>query len=87
MAQLGSAVGSCPTGRRFESGSRYMADLEDTIEQKAAEPESAEAAGVRVKQRPLKDLIEADKHLGGKTAAGGRSPRLLVNRLVPPGSV
>jgi hypothetical protein len=64
-----------------------MADLEDTIEQKATEPESATADGVRVRQRPLKDLIEADKHLGGKTATGGKSPRLLINRIVPPGSV
>ena len=63
-----------------------MTDLSSTIQQKATEPESAEADGVRVKQRPLKDLIEADKHLAGKTATGGTSPRLLVNRLVPPGS-
>ncbi len=64
-----------------------MANLEDTIEQKATEPESAEADGVRVGQRPPKDLIEADKHLADKTPTGGKSPRLLINRIVPPGSV
>lgn len=76
------AFSPCQTGQVGQAEKR-----QDTIEQRATEPESAEADGVRVKQGPLKDLIEVDKHLVGKTAAGGKSPRLLVNRIVPPGSV
>jgi len=48
-------------------------DLTDTIRENAEGPEEGSADGVRVKRHGLKDQIEADKYVAGKTAVS-RSP-------------
>ena len=45
-----------------------MPGLEETIEEAATTPERGAADGVDITQRPLKDLIEADKYLTAKRA-------------------
>jgi hypothetical protein len=62
-------------------------DLDNAIKQNAEGPESAEVDGVRVKQQPLPDVIEADKYLSSKAA--GRNPGKSLTRvkIVPPGTV
>ena len=62
-------------------------DLDNVIKQIAEGPESAEVDGVRVKQQPLPDIIDADKHLGSKKA--GRNPVKAFTRvkIVAPGTV
>lgn len=61
-------------------------DLKDVIQQNAEGPESAEVDGVRTKQHSLRDQIEADKYLAGKTSAqaGGMGFRFV--KLSPPGA-
>jgi len=61
-------------------------DMDNVIKRVAEGPESAEADGVRVKQQPLTQIIEADKHLGNKAA--GRNPAKAFTRvkIVPPGT-
>ena len=63
-------------------------DLTETIEDAAAEPESASADGQAVKQRSIAELIAADKYLAGKTSAQ-TDPRVGFTRvkIVPPGTV
>jgi len=62
-------------------------ELDSTIRENAAGPESAGADGVQVKQHNLRDQIEADKYLAGKEAAS-RNPAKAFTRvkIVPPGS-
>lgn len=62
-------------------------DLTETIKTAAAEPQSATVDGVSVSQRPLKDLIDADKHLAGKAAAGRKTVPIRFAKMVPPGAV
>lgn len=52
-----------------------MADLTDDIEALAAKPENVTVDGQSATQRPLKDLIEADKYLKASeaTTASGNS--------------
>ena len=63
-------------------------DLSDTIEEAASEPESGTQDGMTIKQRPIRDLIDADKHLASKTAAQ-TDPRKGFTRvkIIPPGAV
>ncbi len=63
-------------------------EIENAIRQNAEGPESAEEDGVRMKQHPLPDQIEADKYLATKEAAS-RNPAKAFTRvkIVPPGAV
>lgn len=45
-----------------------MADLTDDIESQAAKPSNVTVDGQSVSQRPLGELIEADKYLKANTA-------------------
>ena len=62
-------------------------DLNGTISQNAQGPESAEVDGIRVKQHPLSDQVEADKHLGNKAAGKNPAKALTRMKIVPPGAV
>ena len=62
-------------------------DLKDTIEQNAQGPESAEVDSTRVKQHPLSEQVEADKHLGSKAAGKNPAKALTRMKIVPPGAV
>jgi len=66
-----------------------MADeLNDVIRESAAGPAEAEADGIRIKQHPLPDLLEADRHLRGR-GAGANVGNVLSSmraKLVPPGA-
>lgn len=65
-----------------------MADLDDTIQTSAEGPAEVEADGVRVKQHPLPDLLEADRHLRGRQAGANVGDVLSSMRakLKPPGA-
>lgn len=65
-------------------------DLTTRIEDAAAEPASASTDGQSVSERPLSELIEADKYLASKRAtASGKSgwTRTRPAAVTPPGSV
>jgi len=62
-------------------------ELDSTIRENAAGPESASADGVQVKQHNLRDQIEADKYLAGKAAARNPAKALTRVKIVPPGTV
>lgn len=61
-------------------------DLEDRIEEAAAGPAEAESDGQKVKQQPLKDLIEADKYLAKKAATSKPHMGLRITKLRMPGA-
>jgi len=63
-----------------------MPGLEETIEEAATTPERGAADGVDITQRPLKDLIEADKYLTAKRAQANTWGGIKVQQLVPPGA-
>lgn len=62
-----------------------MTDLSQTIADAAAEPKSVQNGDQKVEAKPIADLIAADKYLAAKAAAA-RSPRVVFNKLVPPGA-
>jgi len=63
-------------------------DLTDAIRENAEGPEEASADGVRVKRHGLKDQIEADKYLAGKTAVQQNPAKAFVRvKMVQPGTV
>lgn len=62
-----------------------MTDLSADITTAATSPKSVQNGDQKVESRPLSELIEADKYLAGKTAVAS-SPRVIFNRLVPPGA-
>jgi len=63
-------------------------DLTDAIRENAEGPEEAGADGVRVKRHGLKDQIEADKYLAGKTAVQQNPAKAFVRvKMVQPGTV
>lgn len=66
-----------------------MADeLDNTIAENAGGPKRASADGISVEQHSIPDQIAADKYLASKRATRGvRKPRLLINRISPPGAV
>lgn len=66
--------------------SATVADLEQTIIDAAQGPKKASNETGSVEAHSIKDLIDADRHLGAKAA--GRTPRrgIRVTRLVPPGA-
>jgi hypothetical protein len=61
-------------------------DLSDTIATNAAGPDSVTADGVSVKQRSLKDLIDADRYLSGKAVADDPRAAFTRVKIVPPGT-
>ena len=66
-----------------------MADLSDTIEDAASDPQSATIDGRSVTSRPIKDLIDADRYLAEKVATQSTTTRLGVRffNTSPPGAV
>lgn len=61
-------------------------ELADTIRTAAASPASASVDGESVTARPLKDLIEADRHLGTVAAQSTANKGVRFSRFVPPGA-
>jgi len=61
-------------------------DLKDAIKTNATAPKRARADGVEMEQQSLTDQIAVDRYLASKSAASGKSPKLMINRLVPPGA-
>jgi hypothetical protein len=62
-------------------------ELDSTIRENAAGPESAGADGVQVKQHNLRDQIEADKYLAGKDARRNPVKAFTRVKIVSPGTV
>ena len=62
-------------------------DLKDAIKQNAEGPESAEVDGVRMKQHPLPDVIDADKYVKSTEALSKKNFGLTRAKIVPPGTV
>ena len=65
-----------------------MADLTDTINTSAGLPEESQLAdGQRVKERPIADLLAADRYLAAKNAAANPWRGLRFSRLLPGGAL
>lgn len=62
-------------------------DLQETIENAAANPKATVTDGLAVTGHSLPELIEADRYLGERTAANGRNRGLRCTKLLPPGTV
>ncbi len=62
-----------------------MTDLSADIATAATSPKSVQNGDQKVESRPVAELIEADKYLAAKTALA-TAPRVLFNKLVPPGA-
>lgn len=60
-------------------------DLESTIETAAEKPVSMSVDGVTVTQRPIADLIAADRYLSAKKASRHKSRGIRFTQIVPPG--
>ena len=70
------------------STSSPQEELDSTIRENAQGPESASTDGVQVRQHSLRDQIEADKYLAGKTAAQANPAKAFTRvKIVPPGTV
>ena len=63
-----------------------MSDLSANIQTAASSPAEASVDGTTVKQRPISELIEADRYLASKTAASSKFRGLRFNTITPPGS-
>ena len=64
-----------------------MADLSTNIENAATSPAEASVDGTTVKQRPLSEMIEADRYLASKAAMANPMRGLRFSKITPPGSV
>lgn len=64
-----------------------MSDTDDIIAEVAADFKSARNDLGSVDNQPIPDLIALKKLEDSGTAAQASSPKLLFNRLVPPGTV
>lgn len=62
-----------------------MTDLSADIASAATKVKSMQNGDQKAEARPISDLIEADKYLAAK-AAVATSPRVVFNKLVPPGA-
>ncbi len=62
-------------------------ELDNTIQQNAQGPQSAEADGVRVNQQPIPDQIAADKYLESKKASRAKGLGIRLVKLSPPEAV
>ena len=63
-----------------------MSDLSSNIQTAASSPAEASVDGTTVKQRPISELIEADRYLASKAAASSKFRGLRFNTITPPGS-
>lgn len=61
-------------------------ELESTIETNAEKPVSMSVDGVTVTQRPMSELIAADRYLSAKRASRRRSLGIRFRQVVPPGA-
>ena len=61
-------------------------DLTEQIEETAQGPAAVTTDGLSVQAQPLPDLVEADRYLATKAAAGSRGRGLRITKLVPPGA-
>lgn len=61
-------------------------DLADRIAAAAAGPAEVEGDQHRVKEQPIRDLIEADRYGKACRAAGRKAAGLRITKLVPPGA-
>ena len=64
-----------------------MTDLDDRIETVAGEPRKASGDEGSMEQHSLSELVKAKKHLAANAALSGTSPRLMMNKIIPPGAV
>jgi len=64
-----------------------MADLSEQIETNAGQPQSTTFDGLANQNRPLHDLIEADKHLKSNAAASNPARALRFAKIVSPAAV
>ncbi len=62
-------------------------ELDNSIQQNAQGPASAEADGVKVTQHSLPDQIAADKYLAAKDARRNPAKAFTRVKIVPPGTV
>ena len=62
-----------------------MTDLSADIAAAAVTVKSMQNGDQKAEARPISELIEADKYLAAK-AALATSPRVIFNKLVPPGA-
>lgn len=63
-----------------------MADLSEQIEDAAGEPKRVTIDGQTAEGHPIKDLIEADRYLAQRTAAGRTGLPFRLARFRPPGA-
>ncbi len=62
-------------------------ELDTTMNENAAGPRRASGDGISVEQHSLADQIALDKHQSAKSATRGRrTPRLMINKISPPGT-
>lgn len=61
--------------------------IQDHIEQTAAGASRVVVDGQVTEAQPLPELIQADKHIARKTAAGSSSLPIRYGQLKPPGTV
>jgi len=62
-------------------------ELEQTIRDNAAGPKKVSGDSISVEQHSIKDQIELEKHLTGKSAASRGMRGVLLQRAIPPGAV
>lgn len=63
------------------------ADFQEIIEQKAEKPAAMAGDQGSVTQRPLTELIEADKHQAANAAIGKKRRGIVFTQLKPRGTV
>ena len=61
-------------------------ELRQKLEQAAQQPRRVRTDAGEVENHDLKEMIEADKYLSGKSAAASKTRGLRFNRLEPPGA-
>lgn len=64
-----------------------MADIGDAIDDLADKPMETEADGFKNKERPLTELIEADKYRKASQGASTKTRGMRFTKLIPPGAV
>jgi len=64
-----------------------MADLDQQIEDAASKPQQVTVDGTTAIQRPIEELIAADRYLSAKAAARSKGRGFNIARLVPGGTV
>jgi hypothetical protein len=60
-------------------------EIEKSIEENALGPKSVESDGQKVEQRPIAELIEADRYLNSKKAMQKKGLGIKIAKLIPPG--